>query len=209
MYPTLFLGLAVGLLVSATSLVRAHAPAVDMLDATQKFLGALNAEQSKQATYPLTDKERENWNFVDRTPGPAAKTDDPRATRSRHRAHSQRARTPGMVRAEAGAMSMELVLKELENDTPAGRRSPISTASPSSAPRPPINPGAGVSRDTISFNFTLVNGSHVFFTPSFIGNNPAPKSAPVRAKANVRSARKTTSAARSRSPSTKPSAKSP
>ena len=28
------------------------------------LLGALNAEQGKQAVYPPTDAERENWNFV-------------------------------------------------------------------------------------------------------------------------------------------------
>ena len=58
-----FLLAALGLFVLAT-LARAHAPAVDMLGAAQKFLATLTADQAKQATYPLTDAERENWFFT-------------------------------------------------------------------------------------------------------------------------------------------------
>jgi Protein of unknown function (DUF3500) len=174
MHPTLrFLGLAVGLLVSA-NLARAHAPAVDMLDAAQKFLVALNAEQSKQATYPLTDKERENWNFV-----PIARQGLPlkQMTPAQRDLAIALLRTglghPGMVRAEA-IMSMELVLKELENDTPAGRRDPINYyVTLFGSPAGDKSWGWRFEGHHLSFNFTLVNGSHVFFTPAFIGSNPA------------------------------------
>src|SRR5687767_3071964 len=44
--------------------LRAHAPAADMIGAANALLAALSPEEKTKATYPLTDKERENWNFV-------------------------------------------------------------------------------------------------------------------------------------------------
>lgn len=161
----LFLGLA--------TLLRAHAPAVDMVDAAGKFLGALSAGQRQEATYALTDAERENWNFV-----PIARHGLP----IKRMEPAQRAlaisllRTGlgvrGMARAEA-IMSMELVLKELEKDTPPGRRDPelyfVTIFGEPSATR---SWGWRFEGHHLSFNFTLVDGKHVFFAPSFIGSNP-------------------------------------
>src|SRR6187399_362225 len=48
----------------AAPLARAHEAATEMVAAANTFLDALNVEQKKQATYTLTDAERENWNFV-------------------------------------------------------------------------------------------------------------------------------------------------
>src|SRR3954468_8365547 len=64
-YPrsALFVAL-LSLLVAFASSLRAHAPATDMQNAAKALLSALTPDQNKKASYPLTDKERENWNFV-------------------------------------------------------------------------------------------------------------------------------------------------
>jgi hypothetical protein len=166
------IGLLCGFVAFGLGLARAHAPATDMLAAAEKFLGALSAEQTKQATYPLTDAERENWNFV-----PIARKGLPLKdmTAAQHDLALGLLRTglghAGIARAEA-VMSMELVLKELENG--ADRRDPsryfLTIFGTPSAEK---SWGWRFEGHHLSFNFTVVNGTHVFFAPSFIGSNPA------------------------------------
>ncbi|HEX2854779.1 MAG TPA: DUF3500 domain-containing protein [Opitutaceae bacterium] len=172
MTPTLRLvSVALGLLLAATPAF-AHAPAVDMLDAAQKFLGSLAPEQAKQATYPLTDPERENWNFV-----PLARQGLPfkQMNPAQHDLALALLRTGlgqrGIARATA-IMSMELVLKELENG--AARRDPtLYFVTVFGTPSASQSWGWRFEGHHLSFNFTVVDGSHVFFAPSFIGSNPA------------------------------------
>ena len=69
---------------------------------------------------------------------------------------------------------MELVLKEIEKDTPPGRRDPEQYfitifGEPSDAK----SWGWRFEGHHLAFNFTVVDGNHVFFAPSFIGSNPA------------------------------------
>ncbi len=164
---------ALGLAFLAT-VARAHAPATDMLAAAQKFLAPLNPDQKKQATYALTATERENWNFV-----PIARQGLPfrQMDAAQHDLGIALLRTGlgqrGLARAEA-IMSMELVLKELEGDKPPGRRDPngyfITIFGEPSATQPW---GWRFEGHHLSFNFTVVDGAHVFFAPSFIGSNPA------------------------------------
>jgi hypothetical protein len=44
--------------------LRAHEVAAEMNQAARTFLDVLDAGQRKLALYPLSDAERENWNFV-------------------------------------------------------------------------------------------------------------------------------------------------
>lgn len=150
----------------------AHAPAVDMVAAANTLLTALSPEQKKTATYPLTDKERENWNFV-----PLARTGLP--LKDMNPAQQEHAfallRTglshAGMARAEA-IISLENVLKELENG--AARRNPtLYYVTIFGTPEANAPWGWRFEGHHLSFNFTVADGSHVFFTPSFIGSNPA------------------------------------
>jgi hypothetical protein len=103
--------------------VHAHEAANDMLAAANEFLGALSAEQKKTATYPLTDAERENWNFV-----PLARQGLPfkKMSTDQHALGLALLRTglshTGVARVQA-IIALELVLKELEKDT-KGRRDP-------------------------------------------------------------------------------------
>ena len=148
-----------------------------MMSAANKFLGALDAAQKKQATYPMTDKERENWIFV-----PAVRQGLPlkQMTADQHVLALALLRTglshTGMAKANA-VMQLEFVLKELENDKPMANglhRDPtryfVTVFGEPSADK---SWGWRFEGHHLSFNFTVVDGQHVFFAPSFIGSNPA------------------------------------
>ena len=163
------------LIFAAAALVaRAHAPAVDMREAAHRFLSGLDAAQRKTATYTLTDAERENWNFV-----PIARQGLPLKKMS----PAQRETALALLRTGAGQrgltrvnaiMSMELVLKEIEKDTPPGRRDPEQYfITIFGEPSDTKSWGWRFEGHHLAFNFTVVDGSHVFFAPSFIGSNPA------------------------------------
>lgn len=172
-YPTHPLRLAFAL-IAAAPLARAHEVAADMVKAATTLLGALDAAQQKQASYPLTDTERENWNFV-----PIARQGLPFKQMSTGQQALGLAllRTglshTGMARAQA-VMQLELVLRELENATPPGRRDPtLYFITFFGAPSAEKSWGWRFEGHHLSFNFTVVDGRHVFFAPSFIGSNPA------------------------------------
>ncbi len=152
---------------------RAHEVATEMVAAAQKFLGALSPEQRKQATYPLTDAERENWNFV-----PLER----KGLSFRHTSTQIEAlgiallRTglshTGVAKAQA-VMQLELILKEQEKDV-VGRRDPTNyLVTIFGEPGTAQSWGWRFEGHHLSFNFTIVDGKHVFFAPSFIGTNPA------------------------------------
>jgi len=166
------IGLVVLFALSFAAGVRAHAPAVDMVAAANAFLTPLSPEQKKMATYALTDKERENWNFV-----PLARAGLPLKDMSPAQQELAFAllRTglshAGMARAEA-IISLENVLKELENG--AARRNPtLYYVTVFGTPAANTPWGWRFEGHHLSFNFTVADGTHVFFTPSFIGSNPA------------------------------------
>lgn len=159
-------------LALAAPLSRAHEAAADMVAAATKFLGALDAGQKKLATYPLTDAERENWNFV-----PIERQGLPfkKMSTEQHALGLALLRTglshTGIAKAHA-IMSMELVLKELENGAP--RRDPtLYFVTIFGEPAADKSWGWRFEGHHLSFNFTVVDGKHVFFAPSFIGSNPA------------------------------------
>jgi len=167
--PCLFVAFA---LISTAPLLRAHEAATEMVTAAGKFLEALNADQKKQATYPLTDAERENWNFV-----PIERHGLPfkKMSTDQHALGLALLRTglshTGMARANA-IMSLELVLKDLEKG--AARRDPtLYFVTIFGEPAADKSWGWRFEGHHLSFNFTVVDGKHVFFAPSFIGSNPA------------------------------------
>lgn len=144
-----------------------------MVAAANSFLGALDPTQKKQALYPLTDKERENWNFV-----PLER----KGVSFRHTSTKVQAlgiallRTGlshvGVAKAQA-VMQLELILQELEKDT-SDRRDPTNyLITLFGEPATDKSWGWRFEGHHLSFNFTIVDGRHVFFAPSFIGTNPA------------------------------------
>ena len=161
------------LILFAPSLARAHEVATDMLKAAGEFRASLDAAQLKQSTYPLTDAERENWNFV---PLPRQGLPFKRMTPDQQALGLAFLRSglsaAGTAKAQA-IMQLELFLKEAEKDT-KGRRDPtqyfITFFGEPSAAR---SWGWRFEGHHLSFNFTVVDGKHVFFTPSFMGTNPA------------------------------------
>jgi hypothetical protein len=165
--------LALGLSV-LSSLTRAHTPAVDMFGAAKKFLAALDPAQAKEATYPLTDKERENWFF---TPVPRRGLSLKQMSAPQRELGLALLRTglsqQGFARAES-IRALESILKEQEKDTPPGRRDPINYfITVFGTPSEKASWGWRFEGHHQSFNFTVIDGSHVFFAPAFMGTNPA------------------------------------
>jgi len=158
-----------------TALVaRAHEVPAEMLAAAGKLLGTFSAAQKKEATYTLTDAERENWNFVpvERQGLPFKKMSTEQQALGLALLRTGLSHT-GMARAHA-IMQMEFVLKEQENDTPAGRRDPTRYfITIFGEPGADKSWGWRFEGHHLAFNFTVVDGKHVFFAPSFIGSNPA------------------------------------
>ena len=101
---------------------RAHEAAADMVAAANQLLATLTAEQRKEAIYPLTDAERENWNFVpiERHGLPLKKMSTEQAALGF--ALLRTGLSPSGVAKASAIMQLEILLKELENDKPAGRR---------------------------------------------------------------------------------------
>jgi hypothetical protein len=168
--PRLFLAIS----LASAPLVRAHEAATEMVAAANTFLGALNAEQKKLATYPLTDAEHENWNFV-----PIARNGlSFKGTSTQVQALGiALLRTglshTGVAKAQA-VMQLELILKELEQDKGPNRRDPTNYfVTIFGEPSAEKSWGWRFEGHHLSFNFTVIDGKHVFFTPSFIGTNPA------------------------------------
>ncbi|MFM1749725.1 MAG: hypothetical protein RLZZ188_3391 [Verrucomicrobiota bacterium] len=161
------------LILFVPTLARAHEVATDMLKAAGEFRASLDAAQLRQSTYPLTDAERENWNFV---PLPRQGLPFKRMTPDQQALGLAFLRSglsaAGTAKAQA-IMQLELFLKEAEKDT-KGRRDPtqyfITFFGEPSAAR---SWGWRFEGHHLSFNFTVVDGKHVFFTPSFMGTNPA------------------------------------
>ena len=145
-----------------------------MVAAASTFLNSLNADQKKQATYPLTDAERENWNFV-----PIARNglSFKKTTTEQMGLGIALLRTGlshvGAAKAQA-IMQLELILKELEKDNPPGRRDPVNYfVTIFGEPSAEKSWGWRFEGHHVSINFTIVDGKHVFFAPSFLGTNPA------------------------------------
>jgi hypothetical protein len=168
--PRFVLGLA---LVITAPLLRAHEAATEMVAAAKTFLGSLNAEQKKQATYPLTDAERENWNFV-----PIARNGlSFKNTSTQVQALGIALLRTGLshtgVAKSQAIMQLELFLKEQEKDT-VGRRDPTNyLVTIFGEPAADKSWGWRFEGHHLSINFTIVDGKHVFFVPSFMGTNPA------------------------------------
>lgn len=169
--PRLLLALS---LAVAAPLARAHEAATEMVAAAKNFLGSLDDAQRKQATYPLTDKERENWNFVplerQGLPIKQMKTEQAALAVALLRTGLSAA---GWSRANA-IMQLEFILKELEKDTPAGRRDPTRYfVTIFGEPADNKSWGWRFEGHHLACNFTVVDGKHVFYAPTFMGTNPA------------------------------------
>ena len=161
-------------LFSIAALARAHEAANEMVAAANKFLGALDATQKKAASYTLTDAERENWNFVPIARQGASLKNMKDPQRDLAFALLRTGLSAQNVKRSQAIMGLEAILKEQEKDNPPGRRDPINYfVTIFGEPSASKSWGWRFEGHHLSFNFTVVDGKHVFFTPSFMGTNPA------------------------------------
>jgi hypothetical protein len=143
-----------------------------MLSAANAFLAGLDPAQRSQATYALTDSERENWNFVPiARQGLPLKAMSPAQREAAIHLLRSGLGQAGWERAEA-VISLENVLKALENGS-AKRDPTLYYVTIFGAPSDSASWGWRFEGHHLSFNFTIIDGTHVFFVPSFIGSNPA------------------------------------
>lgn len=147
----------------------------EMLRAAEAFLGALSAEQRKQATYSFEDEERFNWHFVprDRKGVPILEMNE-----DQRKAAMNLLRTAlseqGMGKAKE-IMGMEVILKALEGLPPENdRRHPEKYYfTVFGTPSEQNVWGWRVEGHHLSLNFTSATGKVAAKTPAFMGSNPA------------------------------------
>jgi hypothetical protein len=182
MYPLTRLAVAT-LLLLTPALSPAAAPAADMLNAANALLGTLSADQKKQATFDLTNAERENWFFtpVPRQGLPLKQMDAKQQGLARALLRSGLSNT-GAAKAEA-IMALELVLREMEQESQTTKEKKDAVA----VRRDPVlyyvtifgTPANGKAwgwrfeGHHLSFNFTVAENGKVAFVPAFMGTNPA------------------------------------
>lgn len=163
--------LAIGWFILSCS-IRAHDVAAEMTSAANGFLQSLTPAQISKAQYALNDHERENWNFVPMVRGglPLKEMQSPQRTLAFALLRTGLSDS-GFKKAEA-VISLENVLKELENGS--ARRDPERYyVAIFGDPAPDKTWAWRFEGHHLSFNFTVVDGHRVYFTPSFIGSNPA------------------------------------
>lgn len=160
------------MLLLSAHIARGHEVAADMLAGANTFLKSLDPRQRDVATFALTDAEREDWSFVPRARRGLSFKD---MTPMQHAHALAFLRTglshAGMAQANA-IISMELVLRELEGGR-AHRDPTLYFVTIFGEPSATQSWGWRFEGHHLSFNFTIVGGSHVFFAPSFMGSNPA------------------------------------
>lgn len=166
--------LAAVALFALAPFAQAHEAVDNMLAAANAYLGALTPEQKKKATYPLTDAERENWNFVPIARNGLSFRDTSTAIQALgiNLLRTGLSHT-GTAKAQA-VMQLEFILKQQEPNGPPGRRDATNyLVTIFGEPSADKSWGWRFEGHHLSFNFTVVDGKHVFFAPSFIGTNPA------------------------------------
>jgi hypothetical protein len=154
--------------------------AVKMVDAAEKFLATLDADQKKAATFAFDDKERLNWHFV------PLQDKEKNSTRKgvplEKMNQVQRAAALQLVKAGTSAtgyvdttavMALEAILRELEKSGAMVRNPDWYFFSVFGTPSKTGQWGWRVEGHHLSLNFTMAKGQVVSATPAFLGANPA------------------------------------
>jgi hypothetical protein len=150
----------------------AHSPAEEMAEAASHLLAALSPEQKAKCTFALTDAERENWHFVPRPrKGLPFKELTPAQRALAHGLLATGLSQRGYLKATT-IMSLEDVLKELEQGKGPIRDPELYYVSIFGTPGANDIWGWRVEGHHLSLNFTVAGGEHVSVTPSFFGSNP-------------------------------------
>jgi len=151
----------------------AHAPGEDMLEAAQRLLAALTPEQRDQATYTLEHSERRNWHFIPRDrKGLALSQLTPEQHPLALGLLGSALSHGGLLKATA-IMSLEAVLKELEQGRGPVRDPELYYVTLFGTPDAQEPWGWRFEGHHLSLNFTLADAHAVAVTPSMLGSNPA------------------------------------
>ncbi len=159
-----------GAILLASAYYRTN-PASLMTEAANRFLAALTPEQRAQATFPLEDAERWNWNYV-----PIARKGLALREMSAYQKHLASAllaaglSQTGYIKAVT-IMSLEDVLRVLENDNGERRNPEKYYFSIFGTPSETGVWGYRVEGHHLSQNYTVARG-RVVDAPSFFGSNP-------------------------------------
>lgn len=156
---------------------RAHEAAADMAEVASIWLASLNDDQKAQATYGLTDPERENWHFIPKPfegegmrGGLTLKDMEPQQRHFAYALLSSGLSHRGYLTA-LQIMSLEQILWELENHAPK-RDTMMYYVSIFGKPGSD-SWGWRFEGHHLSLNFTIKGGKVVASTPSFFASNPA------------------------------------
>jgi hypothetical protein len=147
-----------------------HHPGADLAKAAAAWLGALDDGQRREATYALTDEERENWHFVPRSRQglPLARMNPAQRTLARELVAAGLSER-GLLTTDA-IIALEDVLFTIEGASRRDRGLYYFTVFGEPGPAAPW--GWRIEGHHLSVNF-LVAGDKVSATPQFFGANPA------------------------------------
>jgi hypothetical protein len=168
-----------GLLGAAVLSKEADPPAAKMTTAADTLVASMDAAQKAKAVFEFDDKERSNWHFV-----PYQQKQKPLRKGLRLEEMSADQRSAALKLLEAGTspsgfttastiMSLELILRELENNGPNVRNPDWYFFTVFGQPSKTGKWGWRVEGHHLSLNFTLDHGRLVGATPFFFGANPA------------------------------------
>jgi hypothetical protein len=165
--------LALAFLPASSSLVRAHGPAEEMAEAAANFLASLTSEQRAKAAFEFKADERQNWHFIPKARNGLTLKD--MTIPQRHLAYallSSAMSQRGFMKA-ATIMSLEQILKELEQGGRMVRDAELYYFSIFGKPGTKEGWGWRVEGHHLSLNFAVADGHEISVTPSFLGSNPA------------------------------------
>ena len=150
---------------------RVNTPAT-LAESAHNFLVSLTPAQSAVAVIPIEDEERFNWHYIPRARKGLPLKDMTHS--QRHLAHallSSSLSQRGYLKA-ATIMSLEEVLRILENDSGERRDPEKYYFSIFGQPKETGTWGFRVEGHHLSLNFTVVRGQ-IASSPTFLGSNPA------------------------------------
>lgn len=145
----------------------------EMAAAAHQFLVTLDPEQKATATFEFADPERLNWHFIPRErKGLSWKAMNPAQQRLAFALLSTALSSRGFGKVTT-IMSLEQILREIEKGKGPLRDEERYYLSIFNEPSTGSTWGWRVEGHHLSLNVTLVDGTHVVVTPSFLGTNPA------------------------------------
>jgi hypothetical protein len=167
----LFHGLmALALLLAPVS--RAHTATEEMADAAANFVAALDHDQTAKAVFEVKDAERFNWHFIPRErKGLPIKEMTPAQRALAQALLSSALSQRGLIKANT-IMSLEQILFDMEQNRGPKRDPERYFFSIFGQPGTASSWGWRVEGHHLSLNFTIVDGTEVSVTPSFMGDNP-------------------------------------